>query len=166
MPVNNGHCELLWEPEPIRCALVSIYGNSLWKCGSNWNAFWFWAPRIYTNIDSPENRLAECSVRFIYIQRAVLGCLFEDGRRTDELCVLTAWELFAIACTSKEVIANLIRLFGWCDRRRNAFGNDYNPSQQLWLDAGENRSHCLCTISVNVDCRDEFVVLLWSICNE
>ena len=37
-------------------------------------------------------------------------------------------------------------------------GNDYNPSQQLWLDAGENRgSHSLCTISVNVDCRDEFV---------
>ena len=31
-------------------------------------------------------------------------------------------------------------------------------SQQLWLDAGENRSHSLCTISVNVDCRDEFVV--------
>ena len=46
----------------------------------------------------------------------------------------------------------------WCDRRRKAFGNDYNPSQQLWLDAGENRSHSLCTISVNVDCRDEFVV--------
>ena len=46
----------------------------------------------------------------------------------------------------------------WCGRRRKAFGNDYNPSQQLWLDAGENRSHSLCTISVNVDCRDEFVV--------
>ena len=46
----------------------------------------------------------------------------------------------------------------WCDRRRKAFGNDYNPSQQLWLDGGENRSHSLCTISVNVDCRDEFVV--------
>ena len=54
----------------------------------------------------------------------------------------------------------------WCDRRRKAFGNDYNPSQQLWLDAGENRSHSLCTISVNVDCRDEFVAMLWSTCNE
>ena len=39
----------------------------------------------------------------------------------------------------------------WCNRRRKAFGNDYNPSQQLWLDAGENRSHSPCTISV--DCR-------------
>ena len=47
----------------------------------------------------------------------------------------------------------------WCDRRRKAFGNDYNPSKQLWLDAGENRgSHSLCTIPVNVDFRDEFVV--------
>ena len=26
------------------------------------------------------------------------------------------------------------------------------------VDAGENRSHSLCTISVNVDCHDEFVV--------
>ena len=33
------------------------------------------------NIDSPENRLVECSVRFIYIQhRATLGWLFGDGR--------------------------------------------------------------------------------------
>ena len=32
------------------------------------------------NIDSPENCLAECSVRFICIQHhAVLGCLFGDG---------------------------------------------------------------------------------------
>ena len=53
---------------------------------------------------------------------------------------------------------NLIRLFGWCDRRRNAFGSDHNPSQQLWLDTGENRLHSLCTISVSVDCRDEFFV--------
>ena len=60
------------------------------------------------NIDSPENRLVECSVRFIYIQhRAALGWLFATG----EMWVLTVWELFAIACTSKEVIANLIRLF-------------------------------------------------------
>ena len=33
------------------------------------------------NIDSPENRLVECSVRFTYIQhRAALGWLFGDGR--------------------------------------------------------------------------------------
>ena len=33
------------------------------------------------NIDSPENRLVKCSVRFIYIQhRAALGWLFGDGR--------------------------------------------------------------------------------------
>ena len=71
--------------------------------------------------------------------------------------VLTVWELFAIACTSKEVIANLIRLF--VGATAEEVGNDYNPSQQLWLDAGENRgSHSLCTISVNVDCRDEFGV--------
>ena len=64
--------------------------------------------------------------------------------------------MFAIACTSKEVIANLIRLF--VGATAEEIGNDYNPSQQLWLDAGENRgSHSLCTISVNVDCRDEFV---------
>ena len=70
--------------------------------------------------------------------------------------VLTVWELFAIARTSKEVIANLIRLF--VGATAEEIGNDYNPSQQLWLDAGENRgSHSLCTISVNVDCRDEFV---------
>ena len=93
------------------------------------------------NIDSPENHLAECSVRFIYIQhRAVLGCLLWGEQPTDELWVLTAWELFAIACTPKEVIANLIRLFVSCDCWRDAFGNDYNPSQQLWLDASENRS--------------------------
>ena len=63
--------------------------------------------------------------------------------------VLTVWELFAIACTSKEVIVG---------GTKEEIGNDYNPSQQLWLDAGENRgSHSLCTISVNGDCRDEFV---------
>ena len=70
--------------------------------------------------------------------------------------VLTVWQLFAIACTSKEVIANFIRLF--VGATAEEIGNDYNPSQPLWLDAGENRgSHSLCTISVNVDCRDEFV---------
>ena len=75
---------------------------------------------------------------------------------TDEMWVLTVWELFAIACTSKEVIANLIRIF--VGATAEEIGNDYYPSQQLWLDAGENRgSHSLCTISVNVDCRDEFV---------
>ena len=73
------------------------------------------------------------------------------------MLVLTVSELFAIACTSKEVIANLIRLFVVATAEE--IGNDYNPSQQLWLDAGENRgSHSLCTISVNVDCRSEFVV--------
>ena len=36
-------------PEPIRRALVSIFRNSLRKCRSNWNAFWIWAPRVYTD---------------------------------------------------------------------------------------------------------------------
>ena len=55
-------------------------------------------------MDSPENCLAECSVRFIYIQhRVVLSWLFGDGHATDELWVLMVSELFAIACTSKEV---------------------------------------------------------------
>ena len=45
-----------------------------------------------------------------------------------------------------------------CFATAEEIGNDYNPSQQLWLDAGENRgSHSLCTISVNIDCRDERV---------
>ena len=118
------------------------------------------------NTDSPENRLAESSVRFIYIQRAGLGCLFGDGRRTDELWVLTAWELFAIACTSKEVITNLVRLFGWCDCRRNAFGNDYNPHNsavvRCWWESLTLPVHNLgqCRLSWWVCC------LLWSICNE
>ena len=82
------------------------------------------------NIDSSGNRLAECTVQFIYIQyRAVRGCLFGDGRRTDKLWVLTVWKLFAIACTSKETIANLMGwLFRWCNCRRNAFADDHNPS--------------------------------------
>ena len=51
----------------------------------------------------------------------------------------------------------MIRLF--VGATAEEIGNDYNPSQQLWLDAGENRgSHSLCTISVNVDCCEEFVV--------
>ena len=52
------------------------------------------------NIDSPENRLAEYSVRFIYIQhRSALGWLFGDGRAVGS------------ACASREVFANVIRLF-------------------------------------------------------
>ena len=64
------------------------------------------------NIDSPENRLAECSVRFIYIQhRAALSWLFGDGQAVDS------------ACASKEVIANFIWLFGcaiWHYRRQES----------------------------------------------
>ena len=119
------------------------------------------------NIDLPENRLAECSVRFIYIQRAVLGCLFGDGRRTDELWVLTVWELFAIACTSKEIIANLIRLFGWWDRRRNALGNDsvqplITAVVRCWWESLTLPVHNLGQrwLSWWVCCS------LWSICNE
>ena len=52
------------------------------------------------NIDSPDNRLAKCSVRFIYMQhQAALGWLFGGGRAVDS------------ACASNEVITNLIRLF-------------------------------------------------------
>ena len=41
------------------------------------------------NINPPENRFAECSVRFIYIEdQAALGWLFGDGRR-NKLWVLT-----------------------------------------------------------------------------
>ena len=104
---------------------------------------------------SIQQRIAWRNVQFASftsnIERRSVG--FSEA---DELWVLTVWQLFAIACTSKEVIANLIRLF--VDATAEEIGNDYNPSQQLWLDAGENRgSHSLCTISVNVDCRDEFV---------
>ena len=50
----------------------------------------------------------------------------------------------------------VIRLF--VGETAEEIGNDYNLLQQLWLDAGENRgSHSLCTISVNVNCRDECV---------
>ena len=127
----------------------------------------FWLLGWILNIDSPENHFAECSVRYIYIQHwAVLGCLFGDRWRTDELWVLTVWELFAITCTSKEVIANLIRLFGWCNRRRNAFGNDFNPSQHLWFDMDENSSHF--PVHYFGQCRLSWLVccLPWSIYND
>ena len=54
------------------------------------------------NIDSPENFSSFTS----NIERRSVG--FSE---TDEMWVLTVRELFSIACTSKEVIANLIRLF-------------------------------------------------------
>ena len=87
----------------------------------------------------------------------MLGCQCSVA---SSLWVLTVWELFAIAWTSKEVIANLTILFGYCNRRRNAFGNDHNPSQHSCglLQRGWESHTPLCTISVNDDCCDEFAV--------
>ena len=101
------------------------------------------------NIDSPENRLVECSVQFIYIQhRAALGWLFGDGRDVGSDDLRVVCNRFYFQGGNREFVG----------ATAEEIGNDYNPSQQLWLDAGENRgSHSLCTISVNVDCRDEFV---------
>ena len=67
------------------------------------------------NIDSTENCLAECSVRFIYIQRrAALGWIFGDGR--------------AVGSDGLRVICNRLYFQGgnrefdkticWCDHRR------------------------------------------------
>ena len=126
-------------------------GLHIWKftlkVSINWNAFWFWAPGMYTKhritreslgrmFSSVHLHPTSSGARLTFRRRTSCGfCLcFQGGNR----------EFDKTIC--------------WCDRRRKAFGNDYNPSQQLWLDAGENRSHSLCTISVNVDCRDEFVV--------
>ena len=83
MSVNNGHC----------------YCGSLSQSGTRWSLYMeihfesvdptemcsdFGLSGFTLNIGSPENRLAECSVRFIYIQhRAVLDCLFGDGRQSE-----------------------------------------------------------------------------------
>ena len=101
------------------------------------------------NSDSPKNRLVECSVRFIYIQhRAPLGWLFGDGRDVGSDGLRVVCNRLYFQGGNREFVGAIAE----------EIGNDYNPSQQLWLDAGENRgSHSLCTISVNVDCLDEFV---------
>ena len=96
-------------PEPIRYALVSIFRNSLRKCRSNWNAFWILgSSSVYW--PSIQQRIAWQNVQFgsfiSNIERRSVG--FSE---MDELWVLTVWQLFAIACTSKEVIANLLRHF-------------------------------------------------------
>ena len=102
-------------PEPIRHALVSIFRNSLRKCRSNWNAFWIWAPRVYT--DHRFNReLLGRMFSSVHLHPTSSGArwIFGDGRAVGSDGLTVVW----IACTSKEVIANLIRLFV-VDRRRN-----------------------------------------------
>ena len=99
-------------PEPIRQALVSIFRNSLRKCRSNWNAFWIWAPRVYTDH------------RF---NRELLGRMFSSvhlhptssGARLD----------FGDGRAVTTVVCNRLYFQGgnrefhkticWCDRRRN-----------------------------------------------
>ena len=97
MSVDNGHCGSLSQSGACWSPYMEVHFESVDPTEVRSD---FGLRGFTLNIDSPENHLAECPVRFIYIQRAVLGCLFGDGRRTDELWVLTA-ELFAIACTSK-----------------------------------------------------------------
>ena len=68
------------------------------------------------NIDSPENRLVECSVRLIYIHhRAALGWLFGDGRDvgSDGLRVVCNRLYFQVG--NREFDKTIC----WCDRRRN-----------------------------------------------
>ena len=113
------------------------------------------------NIDSPENYLADCSVRFIYIQhRAALGWIFGDGR--------------AVGSHGLRVVCNRLYFQGgnrefdkticWCDRRRN-----WKWLQPLtttvvrrWWESLTLPLHNigLCRLSWWVCC------LLWSICNE
>ena len=108
------------------------------------------------NIDSAENRLAECSVRFIYIQqRCPVG--FSETTTYWQAVGSDVWELFAIACTSKGVIANLIRLFVGATAEEThlvMIATPHTSCGSTWMRIAHTP---LCTISVNVNCRDDFV---------
>ena len=89
----------------------------------------------------------------------MLGCPFGDGRWSDELWVLTVWELFAIAWKYQGgIIANLSRLMQ--PQKKRIWKWSQPPTTQLWAIATRVRiAHTpLCTVSVNDDCRDEFAV--------
>ena len=110
-------------------------------------SFWFWAHRMYNKHRFTRQSLGKM-FSSVHLHPTSSGARLAFRRRTSCgfcLCFQRGNREFD-------------KTICWCDRRRKAFGNYYNPSQQLWLDAGENRSHSLCTISVNVDCHDEFVV--------
>ena len=70
--------------------------------------------RCILNIDSPENRLAECLVR-LYSHPTSSGAQFACSKTDDELTSCGFWR--SESClqslqNTKEVIANLTRLFG------------------------------------------------------
>ena len=67
------------------------------------------------NIDSPENRLVECSVRFIYIQHRALGWLFGDGRDVSSDGLRVVWNRLYFQGGNREIDKTIC----WCDRRRN-----------------------------------------------
>ena len=68
------------------------------------------------NIDSPENRLVECSVRFIYIQhRAALGWVFGDGRDVGSDGLRVVCNRLYFQGGNREFDKTIC----WCDRRRN-----------------------------------------------
>ena len=68
------------------------------------------------NIDSPENRLVECSVWFIYIQhRAALGWLFGDGRDVGSDGLRVVCNRLYFQGGNREFDKTIC----WCDHRRN-----------------------------------------------
>ena len=88
-------------------------------------------------------------------------CLFEDGRRTDELWVLTVWELFAIAWKYQGGNREFDKTIWLMQPQKKRIWKWSQPlTTQLWFIAMRVRiAHTsLCTISVNDDCCDEFAV--------
>ena len=67
------------------------------------------------NIDSPENRLVECSVRFIYIQHRALGWLFGDGRDVGSDGLRVVCNRLYFQGGNREFDKTIC----WCDGRRN-----------------------------------------------
>ena len=81
--------------------------------------------------------------------------------RTSSLWVLTVWELFAIAWTSKGVIANFDNTLWLMQPQKKRIRKWSQPlTTQLWFIATRVRiAHTpLCTILVNDDCCDECAV--------
>ena len=69
------------EPEAIRRALVSIFRNSLPKCRSNWNAFWIWAPRVYTDHRFNRELLGELLCQSTILLKRAQDCMPRFQRR-------------------------------------------------------------------------------------
>ena len=66
--------------------------------------------------------------------------------------------MFANTCTSKEVIANLIRLFVGATAEEMHLEMITTPHNHCGYDTGENCSQSLCTILLNVNCCEELFV--------